>query len=46
MSKAIVPAQSDEDDFGPAMLACLPKERAFILALLEREVGRTSSTTG
>jgi hypothetical protein len=29
-------SQADEaDDFGPAMTACLPAERAFVLALLE-----------
>jgi phage terminase small subunit len=32
---ALVPADDQADDFGPLMLACLPKERAFILALLE-----------
>ncbi len=38
MSKSLVTAE-DADDFGPAMLACLPKERAFILALLEGKAG-------
>lgn len=33
-------AQDDEaDDYGPAMMACLPKERAFILAVLEGRSG-------
>lgn len=33
----LVPPETD--DFGPAMSACLPKERAFVLALLEGRSG-------
>ncbi|HUZ32268.1 MAG TPA: hypothetical protein VMV19_09245 [Xanthobacteraceae bacterium] len=35
---ALVPTDEAED-FGPAMSACLPKERAFVLVLLEGKSG-------
>jgi phage terminase small subunit len=34
MNKQIAPTNDEADDFGPFMLACLPKERAFIIAVL------------
>ncbi len=38
MSKNL-PTESEADDYGPAMSACLPKERAFVLALLQGRNG-------
>jgi phage terminase small subunit len=38
-----LPAEVEEDSYGPAMMACLPKERTFILALLEGKSGAQSA---
>ena len=35
MNKEIATTDNEADDLGPMMAACLPKERAFILALLD-----------
>jgi phage terminase small subunit len=34
MNKQIAPTNDEADDFGPCMLVCLPRERSFILAVL------------
>ncbi len=39
MNKQLVPADDEVNDFGPCMQACLPKERQFILHLLEGKSG-------
>jgi phage terminase small subunit len=43
MNKQLATIDDEADDFGLAMRACLPKERAFVLALLEGKSGASAA---
>lgn len=46
MSKQLEPADGNGDDYGPAMSACMPRERAFVIALLEGKSGAQAAREG